>query len=243
MREKKPFGHKAAMQSAQPFLYEIRVKGRLSSDQWTAWFDDLTVTAKRGESMLRGRLADHSALYGLLGRLRDLAVPLVAVRVLDAEAQRKLYRKGRRYNLLLNALLMLVYLVMVGGLVAVTVFMAPIIHTALALSILFALVGGLAHGFWLWSEQKAWRWISYLMWPSSVLTFFIFTAVVELLHPTLAIAVLLFLGAGGLVYLLTFLREKSTQVENTLVSADTALNGAESTGFGAADTGKLEESE
>ena len=23
-----------------PFLYEIRVKGRLSSEQWTSWFDD-----------------------------------------------------------------------------------------------------------------------------------------------------------------------------------------------------------
>ncbi len=56
-----------------PFLYEIRVKGRLSSEQWTSWFDDLTVSTDKGESTLRGRVPDHSALYGLLGRLRDLA--------------------------------------------------------------------------------------------------------------------------------------------------------------------------
>ena len=26
-----------------PFLYEIRVRGRLAAEQWTSWFDDLTV--------------------------------------------------------------------------------------------------------------------------------------------------------------------------------------------------------
>ncbi|MHB1293786.1 MAG: helix-turn-helix domain-containing protein [Anaerolineae bacterium] len=49
-----------------PFLYEIRVKGRLSGDQWTAWFDDLAVSSRRGESTLTGRVPDHAALYGLL---------------------------------------------------------------------------------------------------------------------------------------------------------------------------------
>ena len=33
-----------------PFLYEIRVRGRLSSEQWAEWFDDLTVTVDEGES-------------------------------------------------------------------------------------------------------------------------------------------------------------------------------------------------
>ena len=27
-----------------PFVYEIRVKGRLSDEQWTSWFNDLTVS-------------------------------------------------------------------------------------------------------------------------------------------------------------------------------------------------------
>ena len=35
-----------------PFLYEIRVKGRLSGEQWTSWFDDLTVSFAQGKSTL-----------------------------------------------------------------------------------------------------------------------------------------------------------------------------------------------
>ena len=77
-----------------PFVFEIRVKGRLSDEQWTSWFDDLTVSVAQGESTLRGTVPDHAALYGLLARLRDLAIPLVAVRVLDAEAQGKLMRRA-----------------------------------------------------------------------------------------------------------------------------------------------------
>ena len=52
-----------------PFLYEIRVKGRLSEDQWASWFDNLKVTTRRGESVLRGQVPDHAALYGLLEML------------------------------------------------------------------------------------------------------------------------------------------------------------------------------
>ncbi len=117
-----------------PFLYEIRVKGRLSSEQWTSWFDDLTVSTDKGESTLRGRVPDHSALYGLLARLRDLAVPLVAVKVLDAEAQLRLSRQSRRYDLTINLLLVAIYLALIGGLASITVFVAPIINTALALA-------------------------------------------------------------------------------------------------------------
>ena len=100
-----------------PFLYEIRVKGRLSSDQWTAWFDDLAVSTANGESTLRGSVPDHSALYGLLARLRDLAIPLLAVKVLDADAQRKLTQQGRRIDLLINVLLIATYLVLLLSLI------------------------------------------------------------------------------------------------------------------------------
>ena len=62
-----------------PFLYEIRVKGRLDKEQWASWFDKLKVTHKRGETILRGEVPDHPALYGLLARLRDLALPLLSV--------------------------------------------------------------------------------------------------------------------------------------------------------------------
>ena len=45
-----------------PFLYEIRVKGRLSEEQWASWFDDLTISTRQGESILQGRALDHAAL-------------------------------------------------------------------------------------------------------------------------------------------------------------------------------------
>ena len=59
--------------------YEIRVRGHLA-DRWTAWFDGMTLTtAKDGTTVLRGAVADQSALYGLLKTLSDLGLPLVSV--------------------------------------------------------------------------------------------------------------------------------------------------------------------
>ena len=160
-----------------PFLYEIRVKGRLASEQWTDWFDDLVITTARGESTLRGRAPDHAALYGLLARLRDLAIPLVSVRVLDEDAQRRLARQGRQLDLIITAALVALYLLLIGGLATITVFVAPIINTALALTLLFAALAGLAHAFWLWSGQEPWRWITYALWPAAAITFLVFIPV------------------------------------------------------------------
>ena len=174
MKSEHETGESVTTTNQPPFLYEIRVKGRLSGEQWTSWFDDLTVSFAQGESTLRGKAPDHAALYGLLARLRDLAIPLVAVRVLDAEAQHKLAQTSRRYDLLINGLLVALYLLLLGGLATITVFVAPVINVALALTLLFALLGALAHAFWLWSGQRAWRWVSYALWPAAALTFLIF---------------------------------------------------------------------
>ena len=226
MRKKQEQTSTVADHGAQPFFYEIRVRGQLSNDQWTAWFDNLTVSIDKGESILRGTLPDHAALYGLLARLRDLAVPLLAVNVLDAEAQRNLKLQSRRYDLLINGLLLLIYLTLLGGLVAITTFLASdgILHTALALAVLFAALGALAYVFSLWSGQKAWRWITYVSWFSSVSTFLIFTAVVHLLPSALSIALLLLLAVGGLVYLVSHLRGRAEQVNNVIVEWE-ALGG------------------
>ena len=199
-----------------PFLYEIRVKGRLAGEQWTSWFDDLTVTFAQGESTLRGKAPDHAALYGLLARLRDLAIPLVAVRVLDAEAQHKLAQTSRRYDLLINGLLVALYLLLLGGLTTITVFVAPVINVALALTLLFALLGALAHGFWLWSGQRAWRWVSYALWPAAAITFLVFIPVSGLIPPALGIAIMLLLLASGLLYAIYFLRRHAEDIKSGL---------------------------
>ncbi len=59
--------------------YQIRVKGQLGS-QWSDWFDGLTVLPAQGdETILRGTIVDQAALHGLIGKVRDLALPLLAV--------------------------------------------------------------------------------------------------------------------------------------------------------------------
>jgi hypothetical protein len=66
--------------------YEIRVRGRLDS-RWSAWFDGLTVAAgANGETVLTGPVADQAALHGLLAKVRDLGLPLIAVNPVDGEA-------------------------------------------------------------------------------------------------------------------------------------------------------------
>ncbi len=217
-----------------PFLYEIRVKGRLSSEQWTSWFDDLTVSTDKGESTLIGRAPDHAALYGLLARLRDLAIPLVAVKVLDAEAQLRLSRQNRRYDLTINLLLVVIYLALLGGLASITVFVAPIINTALALALLFALLGGLAHAFWLWSGQAAWRWITYVIWLAAVITFLVFLPVSGVLPPAVGIGIMLILGAGGLIYLVYYLRRRAENIKGSLTQGEFPGRAGESVDAGRA---------
>jgi hypothetical protein len=202
--------------SAPPFLYEIRVKGRLSNEQWSAWFDDLTVSTVRGESTLRGSVPDHAALYGLLARLRDLAIPLVSVKVLDADAQTKLSQQSRRYELLINGVLAALYLALLGGLATITIFVAPIINTALALALLLALLGGLAYAFWLWSGGIAWRWIAYAIWPAAAITFAIYIPLSGFLPTTLGIAILLFIVAAVLIYLVSTLRRRADEIRARL---------------------------
>lgn len=238
MRKKQELNPTTAELATQPFFYEIRIKGRLSEEQWTAWFSNLAVSTEKGETILQGTLPDHAALYGLLARLRDLAVPLLAVKVLDAEAQYKLSRQSRRYALFINLLLLVIYLMLVGGLVAITTFLTGdgILHTALALAMLFASLGVLAFAFALWSDLKAWNWLAYGAWGGSVLTFLIYTAVGKLLHPAISIALILFISAGGLIYLLSYLRNRAEKV-NSAITTWTALGGrAEAT-----DPKRLEE--
>lgn len=61
-------------------IYQIRVAARLDARQWAASFDGMSITAcADGSTILQGRIADQAALYGLIARLRDLALPLLAV--------------------------------------------------------------------------------------------------------------------------------------------------------------------
>lgn len=59
--------------------YQITVKEYLE-ESWSAWFDGLTIThSPDGATILAGPVRDQTALHGLLAKLRDLGLTLVAI--------------------------------------------------------------------------------------------------------------------------------------------------------------------
>ena len=66
-------------------VYEIRIQGTLDQ-QGARRFDGFAVHYPAdGVTALVGPVADQAALHGLLSRIRDLAMPLIAVWRLDAD--------------------------------------------------------------------------------------------------------------------------------------------------------------
>jgi hypothetical protein len=62
-----------------PSFYQIKIKGHLDQ-QWSAWFDDLTLTPEtNGETLLSGPVVDQAALYGLLLKIHNLNLTLLCV--------------------------------------------------------------------------------------------------------------------------------------------------------------------
>jgi hypothetical protein len=54
--------------------------------RWSSWFEGLSiVNVGPGETAIVGPVSDQAALHGLLAKVRDLALPLISVRVSDAE--------------------------------------------------------------------------------------------------------------------------------------------------------------
>ena len=64
---------------SQPMVYQIKIEGQLGS-QWADWFEGLTITPDdNGDTLLTGPVIDQAALHGLLKKVRDLCLPLLAV--------------------------------------------------------------------------------------------------------------------------------------------------------------------
>lgn len=60
------------------FVYQIQVRGQLTDD-WSDWFAGLQITPlASGDTLLTGPL-DQTALHGVLARIRDLNLSLLAV--------------------------------------------------------------------------------------------------------------------------------------------------------------------
>jgi hypothetical protein len=69
--------------SSKSAMYQIRVNGHLGH-QWADWFDGMHISQEdNGDSILTGPIRDQAALYGLLKKIRDLGLPLLALTLID----------------------------------------------------------------------------------------------------------------------------------------------------------------
>jgi len=64
----------------EPACYEIRVAEHFD-ERLAKWFGDLEIahSAESGETILRGEMTDQPALFGVLGKIRDLGLTLISV--------------------------------------------------------------------------------------------------------------------------------------------------------------------
>jgi hypothetical protein len=73
----------------QPAQYRFQIQGRLP-EAWSDWFGGLMLTVDTdveggAVTTLTGAVMDQAALFGVLGRIRDLGLPLLLVQYLGDE--------------------------------------------------------------------------------------------------------------------------------------------------------------
>jgi hypothetical protein len=69
----------APTRPSEAAIYQIEVKGNLDPT-WSDWFDGFSATPQAdGRTLLVGQVVDQSALHGLLGKIRDLGLPLLSL--------------------------------------------------------------------------------------------------------------------------------------------------------------------
>jgi hypothetical protein len=75
--------HASTEEHNEPTCYEIRLKGHLDA-RWAGSFEPMSFThTSDGTTILAGPVIDQAALYGLLRKVRDLGLPLLAVNLVD----------------------------------------------------------------------------------------------------------------------------------------------------------------
>lgn len=57
---------------------QIKIEGRLSED-WAEWFENFEINFEDSYTILSGDVPDHSALHGILNKIRDLNLTLISV--------------------------------------------------------------------------------------------------------------------------------------------------------------------
>jgi hypothetical protein len=70
--------HESAALRDAPGPYRIRVREQLDA-RWAARFEGLSLICEQGGTTLSGRLLDQAALHGVLRKVRDSGLTLIAV--------------------------------------------------------------------------------------------------------------------------------------------------------------------
>ncbi|MCG3207671.1 MAG: hypothetical protein FOGNACKC_01271 [Anaerolineae bacterium] len=79
--------HSPKRDADRPRVYQIRLQGHLDC-KWIDWFEGLTISlAEDGHTLLTGPVVDQAALHGLLKKVRDLGMPLLAVNSVEPGSQ------------------------------------------------------------------------------------------------------------------------------------------------------------
>ncbi len=78
---------KKTLRMDQPAAYRIVLQGRLDK-KWSDYFAGMAIETHKSEAgvsitILNGRLADQSALHGVIRQIRDLDLPLLLIQFLD----------------------------------------------------------------------------------------------------------------------------------------------------------------
>ena len=76
--------------------YRFLVRGHLD-DRWSEWLGELTIDrTEDGCSVLTGSLPDQAALHGVIARIRDMGLPLLAVESATGEDRGSRFQASAR---------------------------------------------------------------------------------------------------------------------------------------------------
>ena len=69
-------------------VYVIKVKGHID-EAWSSWFEDMVIKTGFAEdgtpvTTFTGQLDHQAALHGVIGRIRDINMPLISVCPINA---------------------------------------------------------------------------------------------------------------------------------------------------------------
>lgn len=107
-----------------------------------------------------------------------------------------------------------VYILVLGGLVALAVYLtsAMNLHVALGLAALLTMLGAIALSFFAHGEGRAWRFVGTAAWLGALISVAIYAVVIGWLPPAIAIATLCFVAASILISVFTRRQNVSAQV-------------------------------